>query len=288
MPKAYTKVAIAYDFDGTLAKGNIQENSFLPEIGISKKTFWKEVKRISEAYEMDEILAYMYLLLEKAKAGNAVRIDKENLKKHGKNVQYFNGVEEYFDRINEYARHNRIKLLHYIISSGTKEMIEGTTIAKKFDYIYASSFMYDQHHVAVWPALAINYTAKTQYLFRINKGIKNAWDNSKINSYTPANERDIPFEHMIYIGDGLTDVPAMKLVKSQGGCAIGVYAPNTRQKSQVLPLLAQKRVNYVAPADYTQGSDLDTIVKATIDQIAAKERIVKFQEILPQKKRCKK
>lgn len=279
MPKKYTKVAIAYDFDGTLAKGNIQENSFIPHLGIKKEDFWKEVQNTAHSNEMDEILAYMFCLVQKAKSGGKVKVDKSSLKNHGKSVQYFDGVEDFFPRINKYAKEKNIELHHYIISSGTKEMIEGTTIAKNFKYIYASSFKYDQHDVPEWPAMAINYTTKTQFLFRINKGIESASDNSKINTYTPESERPIPFEYMIYIGDGLTDVPAMKLVKDQGGTSIGVYCPNTRGKSKVEQLLAEDRVNYVAPARYTENSDIERIVKATVNRIFEKESVGGFSKL---------
>ncbi len=174
-------------------------------------------------------MAYMFLLINEAKA-RGVRFDKNSLKAHGKKVNYFEGVENYFKRIDLYAREKNIRINHYIISSGTKEMIEGTTIARFFKIIYASSFKYDVNNVPEWPAIALNYTTKTQFLFRINKGIDNSWDNSKINNYIPKEERPVPFEHIIYIGDGLTDVPAMKLVKEQGGVSIGVYAPKSKQK----------------------------------------------------------
>jgi len=275
MAKKHTTVAIAYDFDGTLAKGNIQENSFIPDLKISSKVFWKEVKRLTKDNEMDEILAYMFHLITKAKSEN-VEYKRDSLKAHGKNVNYFDGVENYFKRINEYARKKQIKLEHYIISSGTKAMIEGTTIAKHFKTIYASSFKYDINKVPEWPAIAINYTTKTQFLFRINKGINNAWDNSKINKYVSKEDRPVPFERMIYIGDGLTDVPAMKLIKEQGGTSIGVYAPKSRKKSDVEKLLSEKRVSYVAPANYSDKSELDQIIKAVIDKISAISSIGKF------------
>ena len=276
MAARYTKMAIAYDFDGTLATGNIQENSFIPNLGITKKAFWKEVGTLAKENEMDEILAYMYLLINKAKQHGGVKFTKSDLEKHGKNVQYFDGVTTYFDRINTYAKIRKIKLEHYIISSGTKEMIEGTSIAKNFKYIYASSFKYEAHGVPEWPAIAVNYTTKTQFLFRINKGINNAWDNSNINKYIPKSDRAIPFERMIYIGDGLTDVPAMKLVKDQGGVSIGVYAPNSSKKKNVKQLLLDNRVSYVARADYSEKSDLNNIIKATIDKISSIATIEKF------------
>ena len=278
MSKKYTTVAIAYDFDGTLAKGNIQENSFIPELGMDKEAFWKEVKKITKDNEMDEILSYMFLLIKKAKE-KEISCRKENFKKHGKTVEYFSGVEQYFKNINAYARTQSIKLEHYIISSGTKEMIEGTSIAKEFEAIFASSFKYDVEGVAQWPALAINYTTKTQYLFRINKGIKNAWDNSSINEYTPPKERPILFENMIYIGDGATDVPAMKMLNYQGGTSIGVYPPNTRgAKTKAKKLLKNDRANYIAKADYSNNSEIDQIVKSILDQISLKASVKQYTE----------
>ncbi|WP_199907332.1 haloacid dehalogenase-like hydrolase [Campylobacter concisus] len=258
-------MAIAYDFDGTLARGNIQENSFIPTtLCIKKEDFWNNVKELSEENNMDEILSYMYLIVKKADGAGA-KITREELSKHGKTVKYFNGVEEFFERINDYAAQKGISIEHYIVSSGTKEMIDGTTIANKFKNIYASSFMYDEYGKPTWPALAINYTTKTQYLYRISKGILNAWDNKLINKYIPENERRILFENMIYIGDGETDVPAMKLLKTNGGTSVAVYDEN---KETAKTLLEQNRVNYIAKADYTDGSEIDAIIKSTIDRIS--------------------
>lgn len=279
MPK-YTTVAIAYDFDGTLAKGNLQENSFIPELGMTKEEFWKEVKRISEKHKMDQILAYMYLLILRAEQTGVTKTNKRSIKEHGKNVQYFDGVEDFFTKINDYAKRRKIKLQHYVISSGIKEMIEGTSIAKYFEYIYASSFMYNQNEVVEWPAIAVNYTTKTQYLFRINKGIMNAWDDSKINNYVPEEKRPIPFRNIIYIGDGETDIPAMKMVNYQGGYSIAVYHPRKRGAGrQARKFVEEKRAIYMAPADYTEGKDLYKIVTAIIDQISAKARIEKHSGI---------
>ena len=269
-----SKIAIVYDFDGTLAKGNIQDNSFIPDLGIEKSKFWEEVNQLTRENNMDQILAYMYKLIEEAKK-TGCKYDKKSLAEHGKTVQYFGGVEDYFNRINCYASQHDTSIDHYIISSGTKEMIEGTSIAAKFKYIYASSFLYDQHGIPLWPALAINYTTKTQFLFRINKGIETIWDNKRINQYIPENERPMPFKNMIYIGDGLTDVPAMKMVKSQGGNSIGVYAPKSHQKQEVKKLLEQDRINYYAPADYSKGSQLNDIIQKLITQISAREYLLK-------------
>lgn len=258
------KIAIAYDFDGTLAKGNIQENSFIPSLDISKKEFWEKVKELSEENNMDEILSYMFLLIDKANK-NDITVKKEDLKKHGKDVTFFNGVETFFGRINKFAEEQGVILKHYIISSGTKEMIEGTAIANEFENIYASSFMYDKYGKPIWPALAINYTTKTQYIYRINKGISNAWDNKLINKYIPEHKRDIVFENIIYLGDGETDIPAMTLLKSKGGKSIAVYDEKLEIAQE---LLKQDRVNYIAKADYSEGKEIDTVIKSIIASIA--------------------
>ena len=270
MAKKTVKIAIAYDFDGTLAKGNIQENSYIPDqLNMSKNDFWNEVGNLADAHKMDQILAYMYLLISKAKENDA-SYTKTTLRKHGKTVKYFDGVETYFNLINEYAKQKNVKIAHYIISSGTKEMIEGTSISKYFEHIFASSFMYDANNVPLWPAMAINYTSKTQFLFRINKGVLDISDNTRINEYMKESERPIPFSNIIYIGDGLTDVPSMKLVKSMGGNSIGVYdADKKGTKGKVQILLEQDRVNYVVPANYKESSPLVKIIKTIIDNIAS-------------------
>ena len=274
-------MAIAYDFDGTLAPGNMQEHSFIPKLDMSKEDFWQEAKTLSQEQDMDEILSYMYLMIQKANSAD-VRITKKDFKKHGKSIDFFPGVTEWFPRLDNYARDREVKLEHYIISSGLREMIQGTRIASRFQYIFASGFAYDQNDVAKWPALAVNYTTKTQYIFRINKGIRNSYDNKEINKYVPDNERAIPFSHMAYIGDGETDVPCMKMVKQKGGCAIAVYNPQKRKsklrgspKEIALQLLKDKRADHALPTDYTEDSALDVLIKAFIDRIAASARMAK-------------
>lgn len=268
MAKKLIKVAIAYDFDGTLAPGNMQEHAFLPTLGINPNTFWTKAKKKAKENDMGEILAYMQVTLDEAKTKN-LPIRKSDFMQYGKGIEFFEGVETYFDRINNYAKAKGITIEHYIISSGLREFVKGTKIAKHFKNIFASGFEYDANGVAVWPALAINYTNKTQYLFRINKGINNSYDNLEINKYMPEKERYIPFEQMIYIGDGETDVPAMKMIKYQGGKAIAVYNPKIRAKKgrkspkQICEdLISQNRANYIAPANYSEGSKLDKMIRA--------------------------
>ena len=283
MGKKLTHTAIAYDFDGTLAPGNMQQHSFIPKLGIDSSEFWKEVKKIAKENDMNEILAYMFLMLKKARE-KEIEITKRAFTEHGKDMPMFPGVEEYFDKINAYAHSKGIKIEHYIISSGLRDILNGTSIYKKFEMVFASSYMYDVNDVAEWPALAIDYTNKTQFLFRINKGINNSWDNEKINKFMLEEDRPIPFERMIYLGDGETDIPAMKMIRHQGGKAIAVYNPETRttagKKSKKITqkLIEQKRANYVAAADYTEGSSLYKIIQLCIDEIAAKSELLKYQK----------
>jgi len=284
MGKKYTKMAIAYDFDGTLAPGNMQEHNFLPTLGIKPSKFWSKAKKKAKENDMDEILAYMQLTIEEAEFKNHP-IRESDFQSYGKDISLFEGVATYFKRINEYAKNNELIIEHYIISSGLREFIKGTKIAKYFTYIFASGFEYNASGQAVWPALAINYTNKTQYLFRINKGILNSYDNESINKYTPQEERHIPFERIIYLGDGETDVPAMKMIKYQKGTAIAVYNPKARAKrgkkspKQICELLLeQNRADYIAAADYSENSELDKLLKLNIDRIAAEVNLLKFKK----------
>ncbi|MFO7977252.1 MAG: HAD family hydrolase [Bacteroidales bacterium] len=283
------KAAIAYDFDGTLAPGNMQEHSFIPKLGISKEDFWQEANMIAKENDMDEILAYMQLMLHKSKE-KKIPIHRNDITNYGKDIRFFPGVEDYFTRINEYARQQGLELEHHIISSGLREFVAGTAIAHHFKNIFASGFKYDQQGVAEWAALAINYTNKTQYLFRINKGINNAYDNTLINKFVPEDQRPVPFSRMIYIGDGETDVPAMKMVKYQGGATVAVYNPDAGSTGKRLSpkqlcqeLIAHRRVDYVSPADYTEGSHLDRIIKLLIDRISVNEALKAENELTDNK-----
>lgn len=269
MGKKLIPMAIAYDFDGTLAPGNMQDYDFIPALDMKPGVFWKEAKRKAKEQDADEILAYMVIMLEKARNAG-VPIRKQDIMKFGKGVELFGGVEGWFGRINQYASKRGIKLEHYIISSGIREMIKGSKIGGKFKAIFASSFMYDANGVANWPALAINYTTKTQYLFRINKGNLKVYDNSKINTFVPKEKRPVPFENIVFLGDGDTDIPCMRMVKEQGGHSIAVYKPHTPgAKAKSEKLKKEGRVNFTAPANYMAGSEINKQVKAIINKVAA-------------------
>ena len=273
MAKKPAPFAIAYDFDGTLSPGNIQEYDFVPAIGMTKKAFWKEVAELTRVHNADSILMYMKHMLDKANAAH-VPVRKDDFVKFGRAVSLFEGVSGWFDRINKYGKECGVKVKHYIISSGNREMIEGTTIAKKFSAIYASSFIYDHNGVATWPALAVNYTTKTQFLFRINKGVLNVYDNTKINEFVPREDRPVPFNNMAFIGDGDTDIPCFRTVKSQGGHAIAVYKPSTHgAKGKAEKLIKEGRVNFIVPANYSENSEIDSFVKKIIDKVAADDSL---------------
>ena len=264
------RVALVYDFDGTLAPGNMQEQSFLPAVGEDAASFWPQAKARAKKHDMDEILAYMELMLERSKTSGKPST-RAAFKGDGTRIKFFPGVIDWFRRVNSYANSFGVAATHYIISSGNRETIEGTPIAKHFERIFASCFRYDENGAAVWPALAVNYTNKAQFLFRINKGIENAHDNSTINKYTPEQDRPYPFKNFIYIGDGETDVPAMKMVTYQGGKSIVVYQSRKRGgKNYAHELVKQQRADIAVPADYSKGKLLDQAVKAAIQQIAAR------------------
>ena len=267
-------VAIVYDFDGTLASGNMQEHSFIPKIRMTARNFWNMAEQLAKENEADSVLTYMNLMIKKASEAD-VSIREEDFKEHGKSVNLFTGVKTWFNRINKHGRNRGLILEHYIISSGIKEMIAGTPIANKFERIYASSFKYNASGVAEWPALAINFTTKTQYLFRINKGALEVYDDKKINEFVPMEDRPIPFENMIFIGDGNTDIPCFSLVKNLGGHAIAVYKPKTRgARAKAEKLIKDGRVNFIAPADYSNRSCIDAIVKAVLDKIASDSDLI--------------
>lgn len=270
-------VAIMYDFDKTLCTKDMQEYTFIPKLEMNAADFWNETNALTDAEQMDSTLAYMYKMVEKA-GEKHVAITREVFQDMGKTVEFFDGVQGWFDRINTYGEKIGVRVEHYIVSSGIKEIIEGTEIARHFKKIYACEFMYDYNGSIQWPKFAVNYTAKTQFLFRINKGVLTIDSKSadKLNRFTPENERRVPFRNMIYIGDGLTDVPCMKLVKSNGGQSIAVY-DQEKGKEAAQALKKADRVNFVAAADYGAGSDLDMMVQAIMKKIQAVEEMQSFE-----------
>ena len=263
-------LAICYDFDKTLSPDDMQAQGYIQSVGYDVQKFWDESNDLAKANDMDNNLAYMWKMVQESE-GRMV-FNKEKLAEYGARVKLFDGVEDWFERIRAYGKTRNVIVEHYIISSGLKEMIEGTKMARAgaFEKIYASSFYFNDRGVAKWPAQVINYTSKTQVLFRIEKGVLDINDPG-VNAYFSPEEIRVPFRNMVYIGDSDTDIPCMKLVNTYGGHSIGVYDPATQNKEKVYKMMHDKRIRYYAPADYTERSELDLLVKAIIDKTAANE-----------------
>lgn len=265
-------LAICYDFDKTLSPDDMQAQGYIQEVGYDVPDFWRKSNDLADHNEMDQNLAYMFLMKEEP--DGKILFTRQKLEEYGSRVKLFPGVEEWFERIRAYGKKQNVMVEHYIISSGLKEMIEGTSVAKAgaFEKIYASSFYYNEKGVAVWPAQVVNYTGKTQFLFRIEKGVLDVNDPGVNESFPPEKLR-VPFRNMVYIGDSDTDIPCMKLVSANGGYSIGVYNAETLEKGKVYKMMRDKRIRYFAPADYTEGSELDILVKKIIDRTAANEAL---------------
>ena len=262
-------VALIYDFDGTLSPGNMQEFGFIQAIGKTPEEFWSQSNQVPEGQEVSSILSYMKLMIDEARA-KGISLTRDSFVSFGKHIELYDGVKEWFSLINDYGRRHGVEVEHYINSSGQTELIEGTSIAKEFKKIFACSFWYDESGVAVWPAVAVDYTGKTQFLFKIAKGIMDISDNTKVNESQKEDDKPIPFSHMIYLGDGTTDVPCMKIVKMFGGNSIAVYSPeNQKQYDTARKLLKQDRVNFICQADYRVGGQMYEVVTTIIDKIKA-------------------
>ncbi|MCD8101095.1 MAG: haloacid dehalogenase-like hydrolase [Alistipes sp.] len=276
-------VALIYDFDGTLSPGNMQEYDFIPTVGKSNREFWQDSNDLALEQDADPILAYMYKMLHEARS-TGLSLRRDAFVASGAKISLYDGVEEWFGRINAYAAGQGVTVHHYINSSGLKEMIEGTPIAHEFRKIYACSFLYDVDGVAYWPAVAVNYTNKTQFIFKINKGVESVYDSKEVNRYIPESQRPVQFRHMIYFGDGTTDIPCMRLVKAQGGHSIAVYNPaNKATRTASERLVRDNRVNFVCPADYTESSDIDRVVKTVIDKIVSDRKLELLRSEIPTK-----
>lgn len=258
-------IALLYDFDKTLCTQDMQNYAFIPSLGMEPEAFWQETNDFGRREQMDGILAYMYTMLRKSRE-KGLPLNRQTLVDKGKSIEFFPGVETWFDRIRAFGESQGITVEHYILSSGLREIIEGSGISQHFKKIYASEFYYDETGTPVWPKLDVNFTAKTQFVYRINKGVLDVANDRDLNASMPDDSKRVPFTNMIYVGDGLSDVPCMKMMRSYGGQAIAVYQPETR--TAVEELLYRGRVDYIFPADYREGTALDTTVKNIICKMA--------------------
>jgi 3-deoxy-D-manno-octulosonate 8-phosphate phosphatase KdsC-like HAD superfamily phosphatase len=262
-------VALIYDYDGTLSPGNMQEFGFIQAVGKTADEFWRMSDSIAIGQDASNVLAYMKLMFDEAKR-NGIKLRREDFQRFGQNIQLFDGVREWFKLVNNYGELHGVKIEHYINSSGLKEIIEGSPIAHEFKHVFAGTFLYDANGEAEWPGISVDYTTKTQFLFKISKGIFSSRDNKQVNESIADDKKRIPFTHMIYFGDGDTDVPCMKIVGMFGGHSIAVYDPqNERKKATAAKLKRQGRVAFAVPAVYTPDAPAFRVVTAIIDKIKA-------------------
>ena len=270
-------VAVMYDFDRTLCTRDMQEYSFIPSLGITEREFWDFANVLGMQQHMDSVLAYMYAMV-KLSSDRGKPLQRRHLVNMGRNVEFFPGVTGWFERISAWGAQLGLRVEHYVISSGMKEIIEGTAIADCFKSIFACEFLYDSDGNAVWPKTDVNYTNKTQFVYRINKGVLDVANDVDLNRSMPDDSKRVPFCNMIYIGDGLSDVPCMKMMKAYGGYSIAVY----QNRRKVESMLERNRVDFIYPADYREGSGLDVTMKNILRKIAVSETL--YQENAVQKR----
>lgn len=269
-------VAIMYDFDKTLCTRDMQEYTFIPSLGMQPDDFWSGTGEIASKEQMDSVLTYMYCMITESQQSGKP-FTREDLVECGKHIEYLPGVEEWFERVNLYGEDAGVRVEHYVLSSGLKEIIEGSSIAKFFKKIFASEFLYDsQTGNPIWAKMAVNYTNKTQFVYRINKGVLDISNNVDVNASRPDDDRRVYFNNMIYIGDGLTDVPCMKLVKQSGGHSIALY--QNGQKDKVQPLLKHERVDWIFEADYRKGQALDQAMHDLICKLGVDNKLIRLNK----------
>lgn len=263
-------IAFLYDFDKTLCTTDMQDYAFIPSLGMTPAEFWAEANSFGRENRIDGILAYMYTMLRESERKN-LPFTRADLVEKGRKIVLFPGVAEWFARVNAFGASQGVAVEHYVISSGLREIIEGSAISGAFKEIYASEFYYDEAGRPVWPKLAVNFTAKTQFVYRINKGVLDVSNDRDLNASMPDDSKRVPFPNMIYMGDGLSDVPCMKMMRAYGGQAIAVYQSATRPA--VEDLLAHDRVDYIFPADYRESTALDLTVRDIIRRMAITDRL---------------
>ena len=258
-------IALLYDFDRTLCTQDMQNYGFIPSLGMAPGDFWALANDVGRREKMDGVLAYMYTMVHESRR-RGVPLTRESLRRQGRFITFFPGVEDWFGRINRFGESLGVTVEHYVISSGLREIIEGSAAAGAFREIFASEFYYDGEGCPVWPRLAVNFTAKTQFIYRINKGVLDVSNDRDLNASMPDNSKRVPFTQMIYLGDGLSDVPCMKMMRAYGGQAVAVYQEGNRRG--VEQLLRERRVDYIFPADYREGTGLDLTMRNILREMA--------------------
>jgi hypothetical protein len=267
-------IAIVYDYDQTLSPNFMQDEVLFPAFGIDSKKFWQGCQELVRNEGYDSELAYLKALLDYL---GLDRPTNARLSELGAGLKFFPGLPEMFDQFKSgllRPEHETIgiKVEHYIISSGLKAMIDGSRLAPHLRAVFGCEFAEDPSGRISFPKRVISHTQKTQFLFRINKGLL---DHSQdVNDHMPPELRPIPFDHMIYIGDGPTDVPCFTVVRQLGGHAIAVYNPEDKSRNSFRKCFhlvgPADRVRYIAPADYRAGSHLRLLLEHMVSEIADK------------------
>ena len=278
MKETVATLAIMYDFDKTLSTTDMQNYTFIPNLGMTPEEFWGSTSEFTRKEGVERILSYMYMMVEQCRK-KGIKLTREYLRDCGKNIEFFKGVEGWFKRINAYGLKKGIKVEHYLVSSGTKEIIEGCSIYNEFTQAYGCEFYFNEEGVPVWPKLAINYTQKTQFFFRIAKGVVDVTNDNAVNEKNK--NLKIPYRNIVYLGDGMTDIACMTLIKKNGGRSIAIYPQD--QSEKVKQIYDDGRCNYICSADYSEGSELDNLMKLIIDITSAQEAIDIKEKMLASK-----
>ncbi len=264
-------LAIVYDFDHTLSPHYMQDHTILRRAGVDPSEFWLSCTTLIKERGYDQELAYMKRMLD---YDGIRKLSNADLQAMGPDLTFFPGVPDFFEELNAIVQQTRyaewdIHLEHYVVSSGLKAILDGSNIAKHVKAIFGCEFDEDQGHIH-FPKRTISHTQKTQFLFRVNKGLINL--DQDVNDHMPEEARRVPFGHMIYVGDGPTDVPCFTVIKKNGGLAVAVYNPHdtTRKSFKKCYDLAHHadRVHFMAPADYQTGSQLRLILEQHLTEMA--------------------
>ena len=263
-------VAFLYDFDKTLCTTDMEDYAFIPSLGYTPSEFWAKANGFGYENKMDGLLAYMYTMIREC-AAQGIRLDRDYLVRSGEAIELFPGVREWFARITAYGADLGVDVEHYVISSGLREIIEGSGIAHEFKQIYACEFYYDESDLAARPKLDVNFTNKTQFVYRSNKGILDIARDKELNDSMPDDSKRVPFTNMVYVGDGLSDVPCMKMMRAYGGQAVAVYQKSNR--AGVEKLLQDGRVDFIFPADYREGTEFDKTVHNILRKMAVSDAL---------------
>lgn len=269
-------IAVVFDFDDTLAPDTT--SGYLRQAGIEDlPRFWKEEVGALYTHGWDPVPAYLYKMIEASRSGRIPPITRESLASWGQQAPLHRGVETLFDRLREAARraNPRLHIEFYVISSGLGDVLRATRIAQEFTEIWSSEFHYGADGAAVFPRRIVSFTDKTRYLFHVQKGLIGDEDRAKpfeVNRKVPRERQRVPFDHMIFVGDGYTDIPCFSLLKQHEGIPIAVYDPHHEERwGNAFRFVAEGRVSNLHSANYSEGSDLSNFLIMAVRSLA--ERI---------------